>query len=102
MATTFFCQSCGAGFDVPPRLAGKRGRCRKCGQHLTIPRATELASMAAMPAVAAKAAAPAAPVAAGAAVAAPAATGRAAPSSALGAIDSEDVGLKPLSLDQFP
>ncbi len=51
MAIVFFCQSCGARFEVDPRLAGKRGHCKKCGQLMTIPRAEELSSMA-MPALA--------------------------------------------------
>jgi hypothetical protein len=53
MGIVFFCQSCGARFEVDPRIAGKRGRCKQCGQHTTIPRADEIASMSAMPAVAA-------------------------------------------------
>ena len=52
MGIVFFCQSCGARFEVDPRMAGKKGRCKKCGQYMTIPRAEEIASMAAMPALA--------------------------------------------------
>jgi hypothetical protein len=52
MGIVFFCQSCGARFEVDPRMAGKRGRCKKCGQHMSIPRAEEIASMASMPALA--------------------------------------------------
>jgi hypothetical protein len=52
MGIVFFCQSCGARFEVDPRMAGKRGRCKKCGQFMAIPRAEEIASMAAMPALA--------------------------------------------------
>ncbi len=52
MGIVFFCQSCGARFEVDPRMAGKRGRCKKCGQYMSIPRAEEIASMAAMPALA--------------------------------------------------
>jgi hypothetical protein len=55
MGIVFFCQSCGARFEVDPRLAGKRGRCKKCSQFMAIPRGEELASMAAMPALAAAA-----------------------------------------------
>ncbi len=51
MGIVFFCQSCGSRFEVDPRMAGRRGRCRKCGQLTTIPRAEDL-SMAAMRAVA--------------------------------------------------
>ena len=39
MGIVFFCQSCGARFEVDPRMAGKRGHCKKCGQIMTIPRA---------------------------------------------------------------
>ncbi len=55
MGIVFFCQSCGARFEVDPRMAGKKGRCKKCGQPMTIPRAEEIASMVAMPALAAAA-----------------------------------------------
>src|SRR5262249_18618497 len=52
MSIVFFCQSCGARFELDPRMAGKRGHCKKCGQIMTIPRAEEIASMTAMPALA--------------------------------------------------
>jgi hypothetical protein len=52
MSIVFFCQSCGARFEVDPRMAGKKGRCKRCGQLMSIPRAEEIASMAAMPALA--------------------------------------------------
>jgi hypothetical protein len=52
MGIVFFCQSCGARFEVNPHMAGKRGHCKQCGQSMTIPRAEEIASMAAMPALA--------------------------------------------------
>ncbi len=52
MGIVFFCQSCGARFEVDPRMAGKRGHCKKCGQYMSIPRAEEIASMVAMPALA--------------------------------------------------
>jgi hypothetical protein len=52
MGIVFFCQSCGARFEVDPRMAGKRGHCKKCGQVMAIPRAEEIASMAAIPALA--------------------------------------------------
>ena len=53
MAIVFFCQSCGARFEVAPRLAGKKGRCKTCGQVMHVPKAEELASMSSMPALAA-------------------------------------------------
>jgi hypothetical protein len=56
MGIVFFCQSCGSRFEVDPRMAGKKGRCRKCGQYTRIPRAEEIVSMTAMPALAATAA----------------------------------------------
>jgi hypothetical protein len=52
MGIVFFCQSCGARFEVDPRMAGKRGHCKKCGQIMAIPRAEEIASMSAIPALA--------------------------------------------------
>jgi hypothetical protein len=51
MNIVFFCQSCGARFEVPPTSAGKKGRCKSCGQMMTVPQAQELASMMAMPAL---------------------------------------------------
>jgi hypothetical protein len=51
MGIVFFCQSCGSRFEVDPHLAGKKGRCRKCGQYTKIPLAEEIVSMTAMPAV---------------------------------------------------
>ena len=59
MNIVFFCQSCGARFEVPPASAGKKGRCKSCGQMMTVPQAQELASMVAMPALAAAASGPA-------------------------------------------
>jgi uncharacterized protein YjbJ (UPF0337 family) len=53
MGIVFFCQSCGARFEVDARMAGKKGRCKKCGQAMAIPKAENLASMSAMPALAA-------------------------------------------------
>jgi DNA-directed RNA polymerase subunit RPC12/RpoP len=34
------CPNCGAQYDFPPSLAGKRGRCAKCGQTFTVPKPT--------------------------------------------------------------
>jgi hypothetical protein len=53
MGIVFFCQSCGARFEVAARMAGKKGHCKKCGQMMSIPRAEQLASMTSMPALAA-------------------------------------------------
>ena len=52
MNIVFFCQSCGSRFEVPSASAGKKGRCKGCGQMMTVPKAQELASMVAMPALA--------------------------------------------------
>jgi hypothetical protein len=52
MNIVFFCQSCGARFEVPPNSAGMTGRCKHCGQMMQIPQAQQLASMTAMPALA--------------------------------------------------
>ena len=51
MGVVFFCQSCGARFEVEARLAGKKGRCKHCGQYTTVPKAEHLTSMG-MPALA--------------------------------------------------
>ncbi len=45
MGVVFFCQSCGARFDVEARMAGKKGRCKHCGQYMTVPKAEHLTSM---------------------------------------------------------
>ena len=37
MSIVFFCQSCGSRFNVDPRMAGKQGRCKKCGEQMTVP-----------------------------------------------------------------
>jgi hypothetical protein len=103
MGVVFFCQSCGARFEVDPRTAGKKGRCKKCGQHMTIPRAEEIASMVAMPALAAAAVGggaarpPLAPVAAAAA----AGTGGSSIASWLKAGLSMAT-LAPLTVDRVP
>lgn len=94
MAIIFFCQSCGARFEVPPQAAGKKGRCKKCGQEMQVPRAEQLASMAAMPAFAKEAVRPAA-VSMAAAAPAPAL------SSWLRAA-ATNVGLSPLTIDRLP
>ncbi len=51
MGVVFFCQSCGSRFEVDARLAGKKGRCKHCGQYTTVPKAEHLTSMN-MPALA--------------------------------------------------
>lgn len=88
MGIVFFCQSCGSRFEVDARMAGKHGRCKKCGQDMAIPKADQLASMVAMPALAA---APAA--------AAPG-PGEAGAASWIKTASS-NVGLAPLTLDRF-
>jgi hypothetical protein len=87
MSIVFYCQSCGSRFEVDARAAGKKGRCKKCGQLMTVPRGEEIASMAAIPALA-KAGAQAA-----------AAPGSA--SSWLAAMTSK-VALAPLTIDRMP
>ncbi len=51
MGIVFFCQSCGARFEVDARFAGKQGHCKRCGQLMSIPHAEQIASMVAMPAL---------------------------------------------------
>lgn len=50
MNIVFFCQSCGARFEVGPNMAGKKGRCTKCRQNLAIPQPDAVASIANQPA----------------------------------------------------
>ncbi|MDR3618618.1 MAG: hypothetical protein P4L85_04645 [Paludisphaera borealis] len=49
MSIVFFCQNCGARFDVDAHAAGKQGRCKHCGQKMVVPQAGSLASLAATP-----------------------------------------------------
>src|SRR5262245_15901508 len=109
MGIVFFCQSCGARFEVDPRMAGKKGRCRRCGQHTMIPRAEEIASMTAGPALAAAGAVAGAP--AGAQAAARPLPVRSRPSdedepppsiAAWLKAGISQVGLAPLSSDRLP
>jgi DNA-directed RNA polymerase subunit RPC12/RpoP len=53
MSIVFFCQSCGARFEIDASAAGRKGRCKQCGQRMIVPKAAELASMTSMPALAA-------------------------------------------------
>jgi hypothetical protein len=92
MGIVFFCQSCGARFEVDLRMAGKRGHCKKCGQVMTIPRTEEIASMSAIPALA-MAGGGASPAAAGPA-------GGASIQSALRAGIS-NINLAPLTVDRM-
>jgi hypothetical protein len=103
MNIVFFCQSCGARFEVPPTSAGKKGRFKKCGQMMQIPQAQELASMVAMPALS--------PAAVGAGVGAapklapmkPAAReGKTGDSLGWLAAANSNVGLAPLTADNLP
>jgi hypothetical protein len=96
MNIVFFCQSCGARFEVPPASAGKKGRCKSCGQMMTVPKAQELASMVAMPALS--------PAAVGAAVATRPAAREAKPGDSLGwlAAANSNVALAPLTVDSLP
>ena len=95
MGIVFFCQSCGARFEVDRGMAGKKGRCKQCGQAMTIPRAEEIASMVAMPAMAA--------VAVGAGVASDAGAGD---GSSIGSWLKEGsiskVALAPLTVNRVP
>ncbi len=97
MGLVFFCQSCGARFEVNPRMAGRGGRCKKCGQQMTIPRAEAIASMSGMPALAM------------AGVGAGVAAGRGADGAAAGSSISSwlkaglsQAGLAPITIDRMP
>jgi hypothetical protein len=97
MGIVFFCQSCGARFEVAPGMAGKKGRCKKCSQQTTVPRAEEIASMSAIPALAL--ASVGAGISAGARPAVP--TGGSSIGSWIKAGISQ-IGLAPLSVDRMP
>jgi hypothetical protein len=99
MPIVFFCQSCGARFEVDAHMAGKRGHCKKCGQMMTIPRAVDIASMSAMPALA-MAGAGAAPAARATAGASAAVAGRSMSSWLKDGMSK--VGLAPLTVDRMP
>jgi hypothetical protein len=101
MNIVFFCQSCGARFEVPSTSAGKKGRCKSCGQMMTVPKAQELASMVALPALS--------PAAVGAGVAPKLAPMKPAAQGAGGgkslawlAAANSNVALAPLSVDSMP
>lgn len=89
MGIVFFCMSCGARFEVDPRMAGKKGNCKKCGQQMQIPRAEQVASMAAMPALTPGR------------VAAPAGAAIGDPLEGWLRSAASDVGLAPISVDQM-
>ena len=90
MSIVFFCQSCGSKFDVAERMAGKRGRCKKCGKEMAVPKVEEVASRAATPA----------PAVVGAATGA---VGGSSPATSwLAAVAPSQVGLAPLTIDRLP
>jgi hypothetical protein len=93
MGIVFFCNSCGARFEVDARMAGKKGRCKKCGQFMVIPRSEEIASMAAIPALAG--------VAEGD-ERGPVVKGNATPSPNWLATDLSKALLAPITLDRIP
>jgi DNA-directed RNA polymerase subunit RPC12/RpoP len=39
MSIVFFCSQCGARFEVGEQAAGKAGRCKRCGERITVPAA---------------------------------------------------------------
>ncbi len=90
MSIVFFCQSCGSKFDVDPRMAGKQGRCKKCGERMTVPASAKLAAQAASPRRVA--------VGAGAATGG----GPAPASSWIGEVDANKVALAPMTIDRMP
>jgi hypothetical protein len=84
MSTVFYCQSCGARFQVDPRLTGKQGRCKQCGQQMTVPTGVQAASKAAEPELAAVGA------------------GIVPGSNWLGQVQPSEVSLAPLTIDRMP
>ncbi len=104
MGIIFFCQSCGARFEVSPGQAGKKGRCKRCGQNMQVPRAEQLASMTGMNAVPhAGGPAAAGPLAAGAVAASMRGdSGQAQSMSNWLRAAATSVGLSPLTVDHMP
>ncbi len=102
MGVVFFCQSCGARFEVDSRLAGKKGRCKQCGQYMTVPKAEHLASSMSMPAMAlAGAGGGGAPRASAIATAGPGARSAVAGPQSMGdwlKVGVSKIGLAPLSI----
>jgi hypothetical protein len=84
MSIVFYCHSCGARFNIDPRMAGKQGRCKKCGKHMTVPKVEEVAAKAAQPE----------PVAVGA--------GAGGGKGWLGEVEASKVSLAPLTIDRMP
>jgi DNA-directed RNA polymerase subunit RPC12/RpoP len=83
MSIEFFCHNCGSKFTVDPRLAGKQGRCKKCGGRMTVP---NVAMKAAKPELVA--------VASG---------GGGGPSQSwVGEVDADKVSLAPLTMEGMP
>jgi DNA-directed RNA polymerase subunit RPC12/RpoP len=83
MSIVFFCQSCGSRFNVDPRMAGKAGRCKQCGEKMTVPKREEAAVAAPRPV----------PAMAGAGSA------KGAPGSWVGELDADKISLAPLTID---
>jgi hypothetical protein len=101
MSIVFYCQSCGGRFEVTPALAGKKGRCKHCGQQMQVPRAQELASMVALPA-AAPGKEPTAGARAGTAQVGRRTRGEPASFAAVLRQAASSVGLEALSIDTTP
>jgi hypothetical protein len=87
MSIVFFCQSCGSRFDVNPRMAGKKGRCKKCGRQMEVPKLEDVASRTAKPELSA--------------VGSAAGAGSARGSSWLAEVAPGDVALAPLTVDRI-
>jgi hypothetical protein len=105
MGIVFFCQSCGARFEVDSRMAGKKGRCKKCGQMMSIPRAEDLSSMTAMAVPAAAGAGAAVAVGAGAGAVSAKGAGAGAGGSSIGSWlkgGISKVALAPITVDRMP
>jgi len=87
MGIVFYCQSCGARFEVDSRMAGKKGHCKKCGQLMSIPRPEQIASMTAIPALAGTGA------------------GSTASGASIGSVlknDLSKIALAPITMDRIP
>jgi DNA-directed RNA polymerase subunit RPC12/RpoP len=94
MSVVFFCQSCGSRFEVDARMAGKKGRCKKCGEQMTVPARGKAAAPAATPHR----------VTVGASTAVAAGVGSATSPAPgwLGEVEASKVSLAPLTVDRMP
>jgi DNA-directed RNA polymerase subunit RPC12/RpoP len=98
MGLVFHCSGCDARFEVDPALAGKKARCKQCGERTVVPRPEEAFALA--PAGAPATQTPAA-VAAAVVAAAKARSQPSRPMNWIEAVNSQ-VAMAPLTADGLP